>query len=326
MPRSRILIAVGALAIVGLTGCGAATAAPDTDAVETAVPAATIDNCGTTVEIPASPPERIVTIKSTSLELLLALGAGDRIVGSAFLDGPVPAEFADAAEGIPVLSDNLPSPEVVLELEPDLVFAGWESNFTADGAGERDELQRLGVTTYVAPAACKAPGYMPDPLTFDDVFASFAEAGALIGDAAAGTALADRQRAVLDDLVADPRGLSAVWYSSGGDQPYVGAGIGAPEMIMHAAGLQNVFDEVRDTWTSTSWEEIADRDPSVFVLVDSLWNTAASKIETLKSNPVTSTLPAVAQDRFIIVEFPATEAGIRNVDAVISIIDQLGGL
>src|SRR5690606_25234642 len=108
----------------------------------------TLDNCGMTVSIPA-PPERVVTIKSTALEMLLALGLGDRIVGRAFEDGPLPAEWAGEADGIPVLSEKLPSHEVVLETEPDLVYGGWESNFTADGAGTRDGLAGLGIASYV---------------------------------------------------------------------------------------------------------------------------------------------------------------------------------
>ncbi|ALJ18811.1 putative F420-0 ABC transporter substrate-binding protein [Microbacterium sp. No. 7] len=342
MSRTRTVLAAPALTALALaavlTGCG--SAGPDAGAASpagtassagttgSAAPAAPVelDNCGTTVTVPASPPERIVAIKSSSLELLLALGAGDRIVGSAFLDGPVPADLEHAAAGIPVISDKLPSQEAVLDLEPDLVFAGWESNFSADGAGERATLHGLDVTTYVSPAACKAPGYMPNPLTFDDVFASFAEAGLLVGAEDAAAALAEEQRALLDGLAADPRGLTAVWYSSGRDQPYVGAGIGAPAMIMEAAGLTNLFGDVEDTWTSTSWEEVADRDPSVLVLVDSAWNSAASKIELLRENPVTATLPAVIEERFVIVDFPASEAGIRNVDAVATIIGQLGGL
>ena len=47
-------------------------------------------------------PERVVTIKSTSTEMLLALGLGDRIVGTAFQDGPVPDECADAAADLAV--------------------------------------------------------------------------------------------------------------------------------------------------------------------------------------------------------------------------------
>ncbi|MFT3797508.1 putative F420-0 ABC transporter substrate-binding protein [Microbacterium sp.] len=286
----------------------------------------TIDNCGSTVTVPATPPQRIVTIKSSTLELLLALGVGDHIVGSAYSDGPLPAELAAAGADIPVISEKVPSQEAVLELDPDFVFGGWESNFSADGVGERETLESLGVATYVAPAACRESGYMPDPLTFDQVFDGFVEAGRLVGAEAAAVDLAAQQRTRLADITPDSRELTAVWYSSGRDQPYVGAGIGAPELLMSTAGLRNVFDDVHDSWTSTSWEEVADRDPSVIVLVDSAWNTAASKIALLKSNPVTATMPAVAGDRFIIVDFPATEAGIRNVDAVASIVTQLAKL
>ena len=322
---ARALGAAPVLALllaVGLSGCAGAPATSAAAADATAEPLA-LDNCGTEVTIDSTP-QRILTIKSSTLELALALGAGDRIIGSAFSDGPLPEDLAADGDGITVVSDKVPSKEAVLDLEPDLVFAGWESNFSVDGAGERADLQKLGIATYVAPAACKAPGYMPDPLTFDTVFDGFAEAGELLGEEDAATALIAEQRTELSAITPDDRGLTALWYSSGTDQPFVGAGIGAPQMIMSAAGLDNVFADVHDTWTSSSWELIADADPDVIVLVDAAWNTAASKIALLTSNPVTAQLDAVKNQRFVIVDFPATEAGIRNVDAVESIVTQLG--
>lgn len=324
MPSTtRVLQAAPVFALVlavALSGCSSAPTAPA--AASDADPLA-LDNCGTEVTVDAEP-QRILTIKSSTLELALALGAGDRIIGSAFSDGPLPEELAADADGIPVVSDKVPSQEATLALEPDLVFAGWESNFSIEGVGERADLQKLGITTYVAPAACKAPGYMPNPLTFDAVFDGFAEAGELLGETDAAAALIADQRAQLDGIVPDDRGLSTVWYSSGTDQPFVGAGIGAPQMIMSAAGLENVFADVEDTWTSTSWELIAEADPDVIVLVDAAWNTADSKIALLTANPVTAQLDAVVNERYVIVDFPATEAGIRNVDAVESIVTQLG--
>ncbi|MGH3690186.1 MAG: putative F420-0 ABC transporter substrate-binding protein [Microbacterium sp.] len=308
------------LLAAGLSGCAGAPAI--SAEAPTALPTV-LDNCGTEISLD-SPPQRILTVKSSTLELALALGAGDRIIGSAFSDGPLPEGLAADAEGIPVVSDKVPSKEAVLELEPDLVFAGWESNFSVDGAGERADLEQLGITTYVAPAACKAPGYMPDPLTFDTVFDGFAEAGEVLGEEDAASALIAEQRKKLDAVAPSDRGLTALWYSSGTDQPFVGAGIGAPQMIMSAAGLDNVFADVHDTWTSSSWELIAEADPDVIVLVDAAWNTAASKVALLTSNPVTAQLDAVKNGRFVIVDFPATEAGIRNVDAVESIVAQLG--
>ncbi|MDR5701161.1 putative F420-0 ABC transporter substrate-binding protein [Agromyces aerolatus] len=332
-PRRAVLTAGIALSLAALLG-GCATGAPgaagDTAASGTGAAEAsgyplTVDNCGTEVTFDAAP-ERVVTVKSSTLELLLALGLEDRIVGTAFSDGPVPAEYADAAAGLETISDKVPSREATLALEPDLVFAGWESNFSAEGVGERAELERLGVHTYVAPAACKGAGYMPDPLTFDEVFREFDEAGAIFGVPDASAELVSSQRAALDAIEPSTAGLRALWYSSGEDTPYVGAGIGAPQMIMDAAGLTNIAADVRDTWTSMSWETIVAAEPDVIVLVDAPWNTAESKIAHLESNAATAQLPAVQQGRYVIVDFPATEAGVRNVDAVASVVEQLAAL
>ena len=285
----------------------------------------TLDNCGveTTVE---APPERVVTIKSSTTEMLLALGLGDRIVGSAFLDGPVP----DSLESVPAVEEpfaaEAPGSEATLELEPDLVYAGWESNLTAETAGDRETLAQLGVATYVSPAACKEDGYMPDPLTFDTVFDEIAEVGYLFDAEDAATQLVEDQRAALDAIEPDDRDLTALWWSSGDDTPYVGAGIGAPQMIMDAAGLTNVSAGVHDTWTSLGWENVVEADPDVLVLVDAAWNPADTKIDTLESNPATREMTAVREGRYVVVPFPATEAGVRNVDAVASVVDQLADL
>ena len=335
MPNPRRfapLFALPAAALL-LAGCAAtstASAGADDEAGAGADAAAsgypvTLDNCGTEVTLDAAP-ERIVTIKSSTLELLLALGLEDRIVGTAFSDGPVPDAYADAASGLEVLSDKVPSQEVTLAAEPDLVFAGWESNLSAEGAGDRATLEQLGVATYVAPAACKAEGYMPDPLTFDEVFREFEEAGELFGVPDAAADLVAEQRAELEAIEPNDDGLTALWYSSGSDTPYVGAGLGAPQMIMDAAGLENVAADVEDTWTSMSWEAIVAANPDVIVLVDAAWNTAEQKIALLEQNAATAALPAVQEERYLVVDFPATEAGVRNVGAVASLVEQLGSL
>ncbi|MGV2549485.1 putative F420-0 ABC transporter substrate-binding protein, partial [Bacillus licheniformis] len=258
----------------------------------------TVDNCGTEVTVDAAP-ERIVTIKSTATELLLSLGLADRMVGPAFADGPLPEDLADEAAAIPVLSDQVPGQEALLAVQPDFVYAGWESNFSADGAGERDGLQQLGIGTYVSPAACKEPEYMPDPLTFDGLFDEIRETGSLFGATDRAEELVAEQQAVLDAVPPAADGTPALWYSSGPDTPYVGAGIGAPQMIMDAAGLTNIFADVHDTWTSAGWEQIVAADPDVIVLVDADWNTAEAKIDLLESNPATAQLTAVQQQRYL---------------------------
>lgn len=306
-----------ALFAVALAGLSVAPAA-----AQTTYPL-TIENCGVAVSFPRAP-ERVVTIKSTATEMLLSLGLGDRIVGVGFQDGPLPENLAEAGTGLTVLADRVPSQEVVLETEPDLVYAGWESNFAADGAGERPALAQLGVASYVAPAACRS--IKPARLTFDAIFAEITEMGTIFDAAPAATTLIGEQRAALAALAPDTRGLTAVWYSSGTKAPYVGAGSNAPAMIMEALGLANIFAAEDEGWISASWEAIVDADPDVIFLVDSAWNSAAQKKQLLAENPITSRLEAVIHARYLVIPFPASEAGVRNVPATLDLAAQLAGL
>jgi iron complex transport system substrate-binding protein len=297
-----------------LAACAAPVAAPS--ATTSAV---TVENCGVSVTFDA-PPQRVVTIKSTSTEMMLALGVGDRIVGTAFQDGPVPEEWAADAAGLTSISDFMPSEEAVLELEPDLVYSGWQSAFAADAAGERAELSALGVASYVQPAACRSAD-VPPKLTFDEVFREIQEAADIFGVSA--DELLAAQRSDLAAIDADDRGLTALWYSSGTDIPYVGAGLGAPELVLETAGLTNIAGDIEMTWSSFGWESVVAADPDVIVLIDADWNTAASKIQLLESNPATAALAAVQRQRYIILPFPAGEAGVRTVAAAASVAAQL---
>ncbi|GAA3877278.1 ABC transporter substrate-binding protein [Leifsonia kafniensis] len=332
MTRSPLSFAAFALtgtALVVLSGCAATGTTAGSGAQQTpsktptVAAAVTVDNCGTPVTFEAAP-ERVVTIKSTSTEMLLALGLGDRIVGTAFQDGPVPASLADSASALTTLSDQLPSQEVVLNTEPDLVYAGWESNFSAEGAGERASLEALGVHTYVSPAACKEEGYKPTSLDFTQIFGEISEVASIFHTDA--TPLLTAQQKTLDGITKSTAGLSALWYSSGDDTPYVGAGSGAPQLLLDTIGLTNIAADVKDTWASYSWEAIVEANPDVIVLVDAAWNTAAQKKEMLAANPATARLDAVINQRYLTIPFPASEAGVRSADAAADLSTQLAAL
>jgi iron complex transport system substrate-binding protein len=325
-PARAALAALALTSALPLAACGSDV---DASAAEGTSQAAgdgfplTVDNCGFEVTLDRAP-EHILTVKSSTTEMALALGLADRLVGAAFLDGPVPDEHG--ADDLRILSDKVPGQEAVLGTGADLVYAGWESNFSPDGAGERESLDALGIATYVSPSACKAPGYQPDPLTFDTVFDEITEAGRVFGVPDAAADLVAQQRAELAAVEPDTSGRTALWYSSGDDIPYVGAGIGAPQMIMDEVGLTNVAADVHDTWTSMGWEEIVAADPDVIVLVDAPWNTARSKIDKLEANPATARLTAVRNGRYLQIPFPASEAGVRNVAAARDLAAQLAAL
>ena len=101
--------------VLALAACasGAVGAPSSTSAAPTAsahVAPVTLDDCGTTVTVTKAP-TRVVSIKSTATEMMLALGLGDRLVGTAFADGPVPSQWAAAAAPVPGRGATGPRPE-----------------------------------------------------------------------------------------------------------------------------------------------------------------------------------------------------------------------
>ena len=316
-PLSLTVIVVASA--ISLTGCVSGAAGTPPAADSTVIdPGVVIDNCGTEVRID-SPPQRVVTVKSSTTELLLALGLGDRIIAQAFPDGPIAEQWQPQNE-IPVLSESAPGREAVLALEPDLVFAGWESVFSADSAGERSSYAALGIDTYVAASACKG-AYQPERMTVAELERQIREVADIF--AVDPEPFIAEQQQMLDSIAPDARGLTALWYSSGSDTPYVGAGIGTPQLVLDVVGLTNIAATVSDTWTSMSWEAIVDANPDVIVLVDASWNSADEKIARLESNPATAQLEAVKNQRYLVIPFASTEAGARTAWAAADLASQL---
>lgn len=313
-PHARVLVTAAVIGMLALTGCTPQPTGDESAATEPSGASATapIDDCGVTVTPMEQPAERIVAVKSTAAELVVALGLGDALVSTAFLDGPLAGPDGTAVDAPTI--EGMPSREAVLALEPDAVVAGWESAFAPEAVGDRERLQQLGVQTWVSPAACWSTDV--PALTWDALFDEFGAAGAALGVPEAGAALAQDRRDALGAIDPVEPGTRALWYSSGEDAPYVGAGAGAPQLVLEAAGLANVAADIDETWTTMSWEALAASDPDVIVLVDAPWHTAASKIERLRSNAATAQLAAVQQERFVVVPFPTAEAGVGTVDAV----------
>ncbi|MDQ1548943.1 MAG: iron complex transport system substrate-binding protein [Microbacteriaceae bacterium] len=318
--RSRVIV-IAVVATLALAGC-APTASTSTPHPSASAPVSlSLDNCGTTVDFSGPAPKRVITIKSTSTEMLLALGLGAKIVGSAFADGPVPPQWSTAAASIPTLASTVPSQEVVLAKQPDMIYAGWESNFSADGAGTRSDLQAMGINTYVSPSACQEPAYQPKKLGFSDIFGEIGQVAAIFH--VSSTKLIASQKKQLASIKPSTKKLTALWFSSGSSTPYVGAGIGAPELIMKTIGLTNIAASVKNTWTSYNWESVIAANPDVIVLVDASWSSAQKKMNLLASNPATADLTAVKNHRYLIVPFAASEAGVRTVNAAADLSTQL---
>lgn len=329
--RATLRLAAAGLGVTLLSGCTSNAPAP----AETVSPANTanaatfpvsIKNCGVTVTVDKAP-TRAVTMNQGATETLLALGLQGSMVGTAYLDDAVSPQWQAAYEKIPVLAKEYPNQEKLLSANPDFVAASYSSAFDAKAAGTRADLAKLGIATYLSPFACADKSQRVKP-SWDAIYGEIGDIAAITGDQAAASSLVAEQKATVAKVAdaAPGKGKTILWYDSGTKTPYVGAGEGAPQLMIDAIGGENIFASLSGNWADGNWETVLKADPDVIVLADASWDTAAAKQKYLKSDPALQDLTAVKNNAFLIIPFSATTPGVRNAEGLASLADQLSKL
>ena len=191
--RNRLIVPIIASALL-LAACGddnssadTTQAAPDTsEAPDTSVASTemahgsedateyplTITNCGRELTF-EKPPERVLILNGTSVaevETFIALGLEDHIIANSQSYGVSDVEgMAEKIAALPTggleLNENFEVPkEQTLALNPDFVISTWAGGFTeAMGSVTRDELDSLGINSYVTPVNCAYGAENPSP-------------------------------------------------------------------------------------------------------------------------------------------------------------------
>ncbi|MFH9234431.1 ABC transporter substrate-binding protein [Streptomyces globisporus] len=324
--RTAALLAAGLLL---LTACGGGGGAGAADGKKAGGFPLTLKNCGRTVTVKA-PPRQAVSVDQGSTEILLSLGLADRIAATATWSDPVMKGLEKANAGVERISVNRPSSEKVLDMEPDFLSASFASTLAKGGVAPREQFEKLGVPTYISPADCvgkdnsgSGDGARTAPLTMDSVYTEVRELAQVFGVPERGDALVKKLRARVDRATdgVDASGTSLLYWFSDSKAPYLAGCCGAPGVITEELGARNVFDDTRDEWPQISWETVADRNPDVLVIGDLSRTTqtaesAEKKIEFLESNPVTKTMDAVRNRRYVLLSGQAMNPTIRTVEGL----------
>ncbi|MEV7087047.1 ABC transporter substrate-binding protein [Streptomyces sp. NPDC093085] len=330
--RAALLLAAGALLVTGCGGPGTSGATDGGGAPGKGTAAArTLTNCGETVRVDA-PPRRAVSLNQGTTEILLSLGLGDRMAGTATWTDPLPAGLAKENAKVPRLAENNPSFEKVLDAEPDFVAASFVSTLGKGGVATRAQFAKVGVPTYVSPSDCvkdnsgDGDGTRAKPLTMEDIYGEIRDLATIFDVRERGDRLVAELKARMAKAVAGIDAKKAgdatfLYWFANSDSPYMGGCCGAPGIITHAVGARNVFDDTHDEWPQINWETVADRNPTFLVIGDltrrqETAETAEKKIEFLERNPVTKNMDAVKEKRFVKVSGQAMNPSIRTVEGV----------
>ncbi|HZG83784.1 helical backbone metal receptor [Paenibacillus sp.] len=210
----------------------------------TAYPLTVTDASGTELTFEKAP-EKIVSIAPSETEVLFAVGAGASVVGTDKYSD-YPAETAN----LPKVGGLTADVEAILELEPDLVVAGWTMSTKTI-----EELRALGLTVYAfetntldeAIAHVREIGRIVNKNAEAEAVAAKMEADRqLVADAVAGIADADKKKVYIE--------FSPGWT--------VGKGEFMDELLTEAGAI-NVADQ--EGWYEISEEKIIEANPQVIL-------------------------------------------------------------
>ncbi|MGW0178372.1 ABC transporter substrate-binding protein [Nocardia sp. NPDC003345] len=332
MRTSRPIVTI-ALAIAALfpAACGAELQEPEAAAPGDSV---TVTNCGAPLTVDGVP-ERVVTNDTGITEMMFALGLADRLVGYGSYPGkdrdiatsPWQAEF----ERTPSLGDAF-TREVVQAAGPDFVFAGWNYGFKESTGLTPDWVRSIGAVPYQLTEACRQPGTdrrgVMEPL--DALYTDLTNLGDIFGvRAKADELVAGYRDQVAKAAASAPAGRDPArvfLFDSATPEPFTSGRTAAPSQIIREAGGSNIFDDLNNSWTTTSWEAAAQRDPQVIVIVDygaGPENSVRGKIDQLRRQPLMAGTTAVQEDNIIALPYAALVEGPRNPQAVVTVAEFL---
>ena len=260
------------------------------------------DELGRTVRIP-QPVNRIVSLAPSLTETVYALGQQAHLVGDTdYCDYPPEAKSISKVGGV-----INPSIEAVASLHPDLVLVAATNRFETVRA-----LDDLNV-----------PVYETDPHTVDEIIASIAKLGDILGVPQNGAALAAQLRQRLADLrlkLANQtarRVLFIVW-----TDPLISAGKNT--FIADAlakAGAISIVDSVQD-WPHPSLEEVVRLQPE-YLIFTAQNDEKAPDAATLATLPGWRSLEAVKNRRFAVISDAIDRPAPRLISAIEDLAHQL---
>ncbi|MCG7521535.1 ABC transporter substrate-binding protein [Ruegeria sp. Ofav3-42] len=287
----------------------------------------TVQSCGTEFTFEKAP-ARAITLNQQATEVMLALGLQESMVGTAYLDDEIPAQWQEAFVSVPVLAEKYPAAEVVLSNEPDFLFAGFGSAFSEDNLGAAQKWHDLGIGTYLVDASCGEAHPKNVPLTIEPILNDIKAIGKVFDVNDRAEKLISETKARIDAVQADPAGAgrSAFIYDSGDETPYSIGCCSGPALVAKTAGLNSISADVEGTWVDLAWERVVEADPDVILLIEAGWSSAADKRAYMENDPVLSELTAVREGRFVTVPFSETLLGMRFADGVENLNAQLADL
>jgi iron complex transport system substrate-binding protein len=158
------------------------------------------------------------------------------------------------------------------------------------------------------------------PASMDLLYTDELNLGKIFDKEKEAAAIVDGWKARIAAIEAKTKGkppVSIFIYDSGEDKPFTAGKYAMPTAMMEAAGGKNILADLPISWGTTSWEDVAIKDPQFLILLDYQDGGGYQKLlDFLKSHPAMKETSAVKNARFIPLRYEELTPGPANIDAV----------
>ncbi|WP_144675925.1 ABC transporter substrate-binding protein [Desulfitobacterium sp. LBE] len=145
----------------------------------------------------AKAPERVVATTQASIEILLKLGLGDKIVGVANIISDFPEDIRAEGQALPVIADQWPPMELVLGASPDLVMGrAMDFHEREYGLGTVQAYNDIKINSYIW-----ASSSLTGSPTMEDIIRDIRTIGQIFDVQDRANAYADELQGKLDKII-----------------------------------------------------------------------------------------------------------------------------
>ncbi len=281
-------------------------------------PTVTINNCGVQT-VYDTVPQRVVATDTSALEVLMALGLQDHVIG---YFGGTPDRLQPQHQARAALVERLggsfpyPSLEAVLAPSPDLVFSyGFNESAGLTGQNLRDS----DVHSFSFTEACPDfTGKVTLEVMFDDI-RSVSQIFDVADRGEELIALWEQQIAEVAAAVPAGESVRVFYFDSGEEAPFTALAGSVMSDIISRAGGMNILSDVSGTWGTVEWEAVVEGDPELIILVDYGFGGPDTNRTFLESNPALSGMSAVVNGQYMTLTFLQSVPGPQNLDGLIEV-------
>lgn len=328
IPRRRILAGLAAVTWA-VTACGSDSPRSETAGAEGGTTGAgypvTVESCGEEVTFDA-PPERAVVNDNNMVELFFELGLEDKMVAYAGVgegNRAIQPQYADLYDSVPSLGDDYFTFEPLLGADPDFVFAGWNYGFSEEDGITPEVLADYGIDSYVLTESCRRVVDDLPPGSREDWYTDTRNIAAIFGVPERAEELIDtwedRIDAVQECLPPEDERDQVVFtlLNVRDDTPSTAPGLTTVPEYDELAGGVSAFADLPAMWGPVSWEAVVDSEPDLIVVVDyGTGPDGEDKIAALEDHPAMSEVPAVRDERYLVLPQNAVNPGPRLAEGI----------